>query len=583
MASQPPAGLVERPEDLFRRTKREALFYFRFIGRQYLVQLLVCILIILIHLFILSTPIFARFEYIFLDYFFRQRPAQPVHPDIAYIEIAEDSIQAIGRWPWPRQYHAVMTHILTQWKAKAVVFDILFSEPSTELDDGALKEAFQASNQVYLSVALEQKGNEKTWIHSLHDFEQYARGTGHINVQPDRDGTVRRVRPYLEQNNEIQPYLALRVAYDFLGTPEKSSIWKKSDELLINWAGKWDKTFKHYSYVDLIKSFEAVQNGQTPIIFPSEIEGKICLIGLTAFGHSDIKATPMEPAYPGVGVHANIINSILTNRFIYSASFKTNALCLIIVGLLASGLFVIFRSVQGLIGGLLIGLIWTFAAYFSFAHYGLWFYAIQPLALIISLYVFSTVYVLILRNRERLRLFKLATHDGLTGLYVIRHFRFLLNEAVQEFHKRKKPLSVVLGDVDFFKKVNDTYGHACGDMVLKEVAALIQASIADEKPEIEKHVAARYGGEEFIVMLRNFNLSDAAFKFAESLRKEIENRELIWDGKPIKVTISLGVSTLHVGEKVPDLMVHRADSALYRAKEEGRNRVCIEDFQKKSA
>ena len=576
MASQAPAGLVERPEDLFRRTKREAAFYLNFLRRQYLVQFLVCLFIILIHLFLLSTPLFGRFEYIFLDYFFRQRPMQPVHPDIVYIEIAEDSVQTMGRWPWPRQYHAVMTHLLTEWKAKAIVFDMLFSESSTELDDGALKESFQNSQQVYLSTALEQQGNEKTWIHSLPDFEESAKGVGHINVVPDRDGTLRRIRPYLEYNGEVHPHLALRVAYDFLGTPDKISEWKKENELLINWAGKWNETFKHYSYVDLIKSFEMIEHGQEPLISPKEIEGKICLIGLTAFGHSDIKATPIEPAYPGVGVHANVINNILTNRFIHAASFKTNVFCLIAVGLLASALFVIFRTVSGLIGGLFIGIVWTFVAYFSFAQYGLWIYAVQPLALIISLYVFSTVYVLILKNAERIRLFRLATRDGLTGLYVIRHFRLLLNQSVQEFQKRKKPLSVILSDIDFFKKINDTYGHACGDMVLKEIAKLIQTSILDESGK-EEHVAARYGGEEFIIMLKNFNLSDAAFKFAENLRKEIEKQKLVWEGKPIPVTISLGVSTLHPGEKMPDLMVHRADAALYRAKEEGRNRVCVED------
>ncbi len=583
MASQPPAGLVERPEDLFRRTKREAAFYINFFGRQYLLQFLVCFFLIAIHLLILTTPLFERFEYIFLDAFFRQRPPQPVDPAIAYIEIAEDSIQALGRWPWPRQYHAVMTHLLTQWKAKAIVFDVLFSESSTELDDGAFQEALQKSHQVYLPAVLEQKDNEKIWIHSLSNFAQFAHGTGHINVEPDRDGTVRRVHPYLLFNGEEHPHLALQVAYDYLGTPEKISKWKKTDQVLINWAGKWDKTFKHYSYFDLLKSFEAIEHGQPPIIPPSEIEGKICLIGLTAFGLSDIKATPMEPAYPGVGIHANLINSVLTNNFIHAASFKFNALCLIIVGFLASALFIIFRTVRGLIGGLLIGLIWSVAAYISFARYGLWFYAVQPLMLIISLYVFSTVYVLILKNRERIRLFKLATRDGLTGLYVIRHFRFLLNEAVQEFHKRKKPLSVILGDIDFFKKINDTYGHACGDMVLKEVAAIIQESIPPDDAGKEVHIAARYGGEEMILMLKNFNLQDAAFKFAESLRKKIESREFIWEGKPVHVTISLGVATLQPKEKMPDLMVHRADSALYRAKEEGRNRVCIESNQKKSA
>lgn len=580
---KPPAGLVEKPEDLFRRTKREAIFLFGFFRQQYLVQFLGCLIILFIHLAVLKTPFFGRLEYIVFDSFFRMRPAQAVHPDIAYIEIAEDSIQDIGRWPWPRQYHAVMTHILTEWKAKAVVFDILFSEPSTELDDGALSEALQASSQAYFSVALEKKGNERTWIHSLPKFEQYAKGIGHINVQPDRDGTLRRIKPILKYGGQSYPHLALRVAYDFLGTPEKISEWEKTDEILINWTGKWNKSFKHYSFVDVIKSYEATKSGKTPIIPPSDIEGKICLIGLTAFGHADIKVIPLEPAYPGVGVHANAINSILTNNFIHAASFKANAICLLSVGLFTTCLFVMFRTIAGLTSGLVTGFLWLLIAYSIFAFQGLWVYAVQPIFSIVSLYVFSTVYVLILKNAERIRLFRLATRDGLTGLYVIRHFRTLANEAVAEAIKRKKQLSVILGDIDHFKKVNDTYSHACGDMVLKAVASVVQSCTSEGEVKKEHHIAARYGGEEIIVLLRDMNLQDAAFKFAENMRKKIEAQNLIWEGTPIKVTISLGVATLHPGEIAPDPMIHRSDAALYRAKESGRNRVCIEEADKKPA
>ena len=576
MAQKPPAGLIERPEDLFRRTRREAAFILSALTRQYLVQFGVCLCIIALHLAILGTSTLERFEYIFLDYFFRTRPIQQVHPAIAYIEIAEDSIQDIGRWPWPRQYHAVMAHILSEWKAKAIVFDVLFSERSTELDDGALLEAFQKTDNIYLSTALEQQGNEKIGIHSLPELEEHAKGVGHINVTPDRDGTVRRITPYLKYGNEEHFHLALKVAYDYLGAPEKLKLWKPEQSFLINWTGKWADTFHHYSFVDIIKSYEAIQKGREPIISPKELEGKICLIGLTAFGHSDIKATPMEPAYPGVGIHANVINGLLTNQFIHAASFQTNMICLLVIGLIASILFALFRSVGAFIGGILMGIVWTFIAFLIFSKYGVWLYVMSPLNLIMSLYVFSSAYVLILRNKERLSLFRLATRDGLTGLYVIRHFRVLLNQAVGEAYKRKKPLSVILGDIDHFKTINDTHGHACGDMVLKGISGILQSVIVDTETKKETHIAGRYGGEELIVMLRGYNLQDAAFKMAETLRKEIEQQKFMWEGTPVSVTISLGVSTLHPHEKVPDLMVHRADEALYRAKENGRNRVCLE-------
>lgn len=231
----------------------------------------------------------------------------------------------------------------------------------------------------------------------------------------------------------------------------------------------------------------------------------------------------------------------------------------------------------------MIGLIWVILSFLIFWQKGVWLYVMHPLLLIFFLYVFSTAFVLIIRNQERLQLFRLATRDGLTGLYVIRHFRTLLNQAAQEEQKRKRPLSVILGDIDHFKHINDTYGHACGDMVLKGVAHAIQSAVEEKDLPKDYNVVARYGGEEMIVMLRNYNLADAAFKVAEHVRKQVEKESFVWEGKPVSVTISLGVATLHSDEAVPDLMVHRADEALYRAKEGGRNRVCIEDSKEKRA
>jgi len=584
MGPKPPAGLVERSEDLFRRTTREAAYVVRATRPNHLIHFGVCLFLIAFSAFLLTTPLLNRFEYTFLDFFFRQRPVLHVHPDIAYIDMAEDSIQAIGRWPWPRRYHATLVRILNEWKARAIVFDVVFSEESDTLDDGALEEAIKESGHVYLPVVMDRKTGGEFWLHSLPRLEQYAQGGGHINITPDIDGTVRRIKTSLKVDEKIYPHLALRVAFDYLGTPDKiSSIEKEQPELLINWAGRWKDTFHHFSYVDILKSYEAIKKGEHPVVSPDEITGKICIIGLTAFGLSDIKVNPLEPAYPGPGIHANVINSILTNQFIHPASFRTNAVCLIIIGLIVSILLVSFRNVGAFLGSFVIGFGWFFISFLLFLHKGIWLYVAHEELLIVILFVFSAGFLMIVKNRELMRLFKLATQDGLTGLYVIRYFRILLNQAADEVQRRRKPLSVILGDIDHFKSFNDTYGHACGDMVLKGISKIIQNTVLErqESKNIkEKHIVARYGGEEIIVMLRNCNLQEAAFKIGERIRKNIEQENFMWEGKSISVTISLGVSTLHPEEAMPDQMIHRADQALYRAKEDGRNRVCIEDFKK---
>jgi len=584
MDRKPPAGLVERRDDLFRRTTREAAYVVSAIRSNHLIHFGGCLLLIAFHIFLLSTPLLNRLEYTFLDFFFRQRPVLQVHPAVAYIDMAEDSIQALGRWPWPRRYHATLVHILNEWKARAIIFDVVFSEESNALDDGALEEAIKESGHVYLPVVMDRKTGGEFWLHSLPRLEQYARGVGHINITPDADGTVRRIKTFLKVGDETYPHLALRVAFDYLGTPDKiSSFEKNKSELLINWAGRWKDTFRHFSYADILKSYEAIKKGERPIISPDEIRGKMCIIGLTAFGLSDIKVNPLEPAYPGPGIHANVINSILTNQFVRSASFRTNAVCLVIIGLIVSILLVSSRNVIAFLGSFVVGFGWFFISYLVFLHKGMWLYVAHDELLIVILFVFSAGFLMVVKNRELMRLFKLATQDGLTGLCVIRYFRILLNQAADEAHRRGRSLSVILGDVDHFKKFNDTYGHACGDMVLKGIARVIQTAVSEQeesKNVQEKNIVARYGGEEIIVMLRNCNLQEAAFKVGERIRRNIEQESFMWESKPLSVTISLGVSTLHPEETIPDQMIHRSDEALYRAKEERRNRVCIEDYKK---
>lgn len=576
-----PAGLIQTPESFFRRKQREFSFYFITTFRVHLIHFGCCLLIIFAHLFLMSTPLIERFENVFLDLSFRNRPQIKVHPAVVYIDMDEESIRMLGRWPWARYNHAALIRILHEWKARSIVFDVLFSEPSTTFDDEAMIEALKEAGNVYLPVMLEETRDKKIWTHALPEFEKQAEGTGHINVSPDRDGTMRRIQPYLGESGKSFPYLAIEVAYNYLkkARPPEGHLPFPLDskgKMLINWAGKWKTTFGHYSFVDIIKSYAALREGSVPVILPEQIKDKICLIGLTAAGLTDIKANPLEETYPAVGVHGNIINSILTDRFIYPAPAWLNRLVLLIIGVLASFFFFFSKQIFSFIAGLILGLIWVAVSFVLFVNQGIWIYVMNPLLLIFSLFIFSAVFSLTIGKKEQERLFALATRDGLTGLYVIRHFRTLLNEAVNEAHKKKIPLSLILVDLDHFKKVNDTYGHVAGDAVLKHLARILYTVMKKEGEKTERNVVARYGGEEFIIMLKDCSLTDAAFNHAENIRRAVEKSIVEYGDLRIPLTLSLGVSTLHPDETVPDLMVHRADSALYRAKEEGRNRVCIE-------
>ncbi len=576
----PPAGLVQTPENFFRRKQRQVAFYLNTTFRLHLIHFGCCLLIIFFHMLIMSTPLMERFENVFVDFFFRQRPPVAMHPAIVHIDMSEDSLQVFGRWPWPRYNHAALVHILQEWGAKEIVFDVIFSEASTTFDDEALSQAIEEAGNVYLPVMLEsQQGGKSAWIHAMPEFEKSVKGLGHVNIFPDRDGTIRRVMPVLSHNGETYAYLGVKVAYDYLGKDiQKGKLNFPTDQegrLFINWVGKWKNSFQHYSFLEVIKSYAALREGKTPIITPDKIKGKICVIGLTALGLTDIKANPMEETYPAVGVQTNVMNSILMKQYVRPVNMNWNRLLLFAIGLLLSFFFLFSRQVLSLIVGLGFGFLWFIFAFWLFVDRGILIYVINPILMIFSLFVFSAVFSITIGKREQERLFTLATRDGLTGLYVIRHFRTLLNDAVVEAHKKQQPLSIILLDLDYFKKINDKYGHVAGDVALKYVAENLRLMTKNEEGA-EMNAVGRYGGEEFIVMFKKCHLIDAAFNYAEKIRKQLEQNSFSYEGVKITITVSIGAATLRPGETVPDLMVLRADEALYRAKTEGRNRVCVE-------
>ena len=207
---------------------------------------------------------------------------------------------------------------------------------------------------------------------------------------------------------------------------------------------------------------------------------------------------------------------------------------------------------------------------------GIWLYMFQQILLIVILFLFVVMYSFFFISKERKEFFDLATHDGLTGLYLIRYFRQLLNQAVVEGLHKKQDLSLILMDIDNFKRINDTYGHQMGDEVLKIVAKIVascQQALGEDTPR--QCIAARYGGEEMVVMIKNSQGVETAAAVAEWIRQKVEKTLVVFGGLSISVTLSLGVSKLFKEETVPDLMIHRADEALYQSKSSGKNRVTV--------
>jgi diguanylate cyclase (GGDEF)-like protein len=168
-------------------------------------------------------------------------------------------------------------------------------------------------------------------------------------------------------------------------------------------------------------------------------------------------------------------------------------------------------------------------------------------------------------ERARLALETLANRDGLTGLINRRHFMITADAELHRAQRYRRPVTIGMADLDFFKKLNDTYGHAAGDSVLRAFAALIQETLR------QSDLVCRYGGEEFAFVFPEITLAEAA-RLAERFRSACANYDIrLGDGRLVRVTFSMGLAD--ASECTLEVALSRADEALYEAKRRGRNCV----------
>lgn len=164
--------------------------------------------------------------------------------------------------------------------------------------------------------------------------------------------------------------------------------------------------------------------------------------------------------------------------------------------------------------------------------------------------------------------------DPLTGIANYRSFMQALEQEMERTGRSGQPTTLIMLDLDFFKKVNDTWGHEVGNQALIHIARLLQQTVR------KLDIPCRYGGEEFAVILPNTNLR-ASIPVAERLRQIIEETPLQVDEQPLSLTASLGVDTFDVVEEAgPEELIKRADHYLYQAKQKGRNQVQYAELSK---
>lgn len=310
---------------------------------------------------------------------------RPVNNDIIIVTIDNDSIRAIGRWPWRRDEHALMLDRLSAAKPKVIIYDVLFTEAGADFAAEQRLIAAVARSKALLPLFMEvpgRNGEPVTVVEPLAGLAAASGGVGHVNLSPDLDGVVRQI--FLAEGSSHKPWphlaalAACRAARRACASPppergESGGLVRRS-RFLIPFAGPR----QHYREVP----FAAVLSGQVP---PSFFAGKIVLVGATATGVGDAYATPMaerDVLMPGVEVIANVTDALLTGQEIKPASTDIRLIAsLIVLWIMLLG-FLLLRPRTNIMLGIGLALA-TLAASFGALIQG--DYWLSPIAALVTI------------------------------------------------------------------------------------------------------------------------------------------------------------------------------------------------------
>ena len=352
-------------------------------------------------------------EYQGLDLLFKARGSRPVNPSIIVVEIDDRAINDFGRWPWPRGYHSEFLDIIGRYKPKAVVFDILFTEPDAEHPEEDKKLAAEAKKlgNVFFGSFFDLEpgkaavnkgliGRKETL--PLKELVQNGEGYGFVNTQVEPDGKIRKLPLYITYGGKAYPSIALTAAAYYLGV-DPSKIRSGSDDkyfMWINYPGDFNK-FKRVSFSDIPRAANQIEAGEKPDIDLNIFKDKLVLIGLTATGTEDYWSTSVSTMYPGIGIHTSSINTILQKDFIKKVSGPGIFLILLLLGA-AFGITIPKRApFEGLGFFLIVATGITASAILLFKFFNIWMDYSTMLLLCIIAYPATTLNQFIITRFEK--------------------------------------------------------------------------------------------------------------------------------------------------------------------------------------
>lgn len=539
--------------------------------------------------------------------------AKKANKDIVIVAIDDATYEYIldnyGEWPLPRDVYAKVINYLEHQNPRIIAFDLMFvkSLKSKNEADKALIDAFEKYDNVFTSmnfdnqpedlrtpptlpqtISINVKNNSSVDFSNLtftncrtilEGILNVSSNIGIINVSRSDDGVLRKMPLVVKYKDNYYPQLALKVGLSYLGdTAAEFEIDKNSNFIIgdrkiyldkdgsaiLNWYGPAGT----YTYIPMYQLIKAINGEKTELDY--DFSNKIIYFGTTAASLFDIKTVPTGKIYPGVEVQATYVNNIIDNNFIKKVDRGyTIALSVLLALLIASVVTRVSSAFAASMMSLSTYLIYLLIAYYAMRFENLWLEVIYPL--IFSIVAFTCAYIIkyLIKSRDFEQQYKLATTDGLTELYNHRYFQEQMRMQVEQSKRYNNNFSLIIIDIDFFKKFNDTFGHQSGDAVLRQVAQTLKRNVR------ATDIVCRYGGEEMSIILPNTS-KDEAQSTAEKICQRVASRKFkLAQDKETNVTISLGVSTFPNDGDTASKVIDAADKRLYNAKHNGRNQVGV--------
>ncbi|MCX7982270.1 MAG: adenylate/guanylate cyclase domain-containing protein [Syntrophales bacterium] len=534
--------------------------------------------------FFVDTPFLRFIELKSLDLRMVYRGTIKPGPEVAIVAIDEKSLSELGRWPWSRKHIALLVDSLKSYGVKAVGFDIVFSEPEGEADR-VLSQSIERADNVTLgyffhtskrdmghlkekdiNTALDLIGNSQypivqvksppaedilfqayAAVPSIELIAQGAVNSGFFNAFPDSDGVIRKSPLVIKCKDNFYFPLSVALILQYLDHPpirlklseigveeiilEDTRIpTDEAGRLLINYLGP-ARTFPHYSAVDVINKK----------IQPELLKDRIVIVGATATGIYDLRVTPYSNIYPGVEIHANIIDNILHKNFLEHSSWTTflDALAIIVFGFLVGIIVPRTKAIPGLIATLALLLSFLAFNFIAFAKFKIWLNLTYPLLAMATLFLFINIYRYMTEEKEKKKI-KNAFQYYLTPTVIN---EILTDPSKLKLGGEKKDLSVMFSDIRGFTTISEQLSP-------EELVSLLNEYLTAMTKKVFKYdgLLDKYIGDAIMAVFgAPIDQPDHALRACRTaleMMEELQNLQKKWDaeGKP-KIDIGIGINS----------------------------------------